>query len=103
MTLKEQIAADVQGLFFKHEDFAETHEVEGRKIDAMIDNDELEKRKAELGIAEGDILIYARTEDLPQRKAPGSFINLDGREYILSDWTDNMGVTSLTLSQNRSY
>ena len=102
MTLKKIMASDVQDLFFNLDDFAETHEVEGAEIDIVIDRDELQKKKIELGITEGDILFYARKDDLPKRKSPGAFINLDGREYILVDWVENLGVSCLTLKQNRS-
>ena len=103
-SLRELIALDNQNVFFELEDFAEVHRVEGREISIVIDNDHLEKLQAgqNLGIAESDMLIFARSEDLPPRRAPGSLINIDGREYLVDNWSDNKGVSQLTLRQNRT-
>lgn len=45
MTLKEQMAGDVADLFFMLEDFGETHKIEGKPVDIVVDNDELVKLK----------------------------------------------------------
>lgn len=104
MTLKELMAGDVTDLFFMLSDFGETHEVEGKSIDIVIDNDELLKLKTgtEIGLGEADLLIYARSEDTPDRKAPGSLINFDGRECQVVDWVENTGVSCILLKQNRT-
>lgn len=103
MTLKEQIAGDVQELFFMLEDFGETHKVEGKSIDVVIDNDALTKLKTESGyLADANLLLYARSEDLPKRRAPGNPLNLDGKECIIEDWTENKGVSAVALQQKRS-
>ncbi|MBD5469214.1 MAG: sugar ABC transporter ATP-binding protein [Lachnospiraceae bacterium] len=104
MTLKEQVAGDVADLFFMLSDFGETHEIEGEEIDIVVDNDELLKLKTgtEIGLSEADILIYARSAELPKRKAPGSHINYDGRECLVVDWIENTGVACILLKQNRT-
>ena len=55
----------------------------------VIDNDTLASMKNGniLDVAESDMLFFARTEDLPGKKAPGSAINIDGREYTVDLWT----------------
>ena len=99
MTLKEQMAGDVADLFFMLEDFGETH-----TVDIVVDNDELVKLKTGqiVGTSEADLLFYARTGDLPERKAPGSFLNYDRRECIIIDWVENAGVSCILLHQNRT-
>lgn len=84
--------------------FAETHRIEGREVVCSIDNEHLEKLKQgqNLGIAESDLLIFARTADLPRRKTPGSLVNFDGREYIVNYWSDNKGISQITMRQNRT-
>lgn len=103
-TLRDLIAADIDLVFFQLDDFAETHRIEGKEIDIVIDNDMLTKMKQGqiLGVAESDMLIFARAKDMPKRKAPGSLLNVDGREYIVDDWTENKGVAQVALRQNRS-
>lgn len=104
MTLKEMMAGDVSDLFFVLDDFGEKHEAEGEDIDVVIDNDELLKLKTgtEIGLSEADILFFARSGDLPKRKAPGSSFNFDGRECLVVDWIENTGVSCILLKQNRS-
>ena len=103
-SLKDMIESDVDLVFFQLNDFAETRRVEGKEISVVIDNDQLVKMKQgqDLGVAKADMLIYARSVDLPKRKAPGSLLNMDGREYIVDDWTENKGVTQISLRQNRT-
>ena len=101
MTLKEMMAGDVADLFFMLEDFGEEHKVEGTTIQCVPDADALQSLKTTtLGLAEATLLIYARVADLPQRKAPGSFINYDGREMLVVDWSENTGVAAIALKQN---
>lgn len=103
-SLKDLIESDVDLVFFDLDDFAETHRVEGEQIPVVIDNDQLTKMKQgqTLGVAESDMLIFARVSDLPRRKAPGSLLNVDGREYLVDDWTENKGVAQIVLRQNRT-
>ncbi len=103
-TLKELIALDVSDIFFQLDDFAEVHRIEGKEVAIVIDNDQLAKMKQGqiLGVLEADMLFFARTADMPKHKAPGSLINVDGRELIVDDWTENKGVTQVALHQNRT-
>ncbi|CDG37250.1 hypothetical protein CTHBC1_2667 [Acetivibrio thermocellus BC1] len=102
-SFKEQITADLQ-IFLNLDHFAELHTVEGQEIKVVLDDDKLVERQggAELGVAEADLLMYAKASDLPPRKAPGSAINIDGREYIVTDWREDMGLATVALRQNRS-
>jgi hypothetical protein len=103
MTLKEQMAGDVSDLFFMLDDFGEEHKVEGEAIPVVPDADTLQTLKTtDIGLAEATVLIYARVDDLPERKAPGSFINYDGREMLVVTWEENYGVAALALKQNRT-
>lgn len=103
-SLKDLIESDVDLVFFQLDDFAEAHRVEGKEISIVIDNDQLVKLKQGqvLGVAESDMLIFARVDDLPKRKAPGSLLNVDGREYLVDDWIENKGIAQISLRQNRT-
>lgn len=102
-TLKDLIASDIDLIFMQLDDFGETHRVEGKEITIVIDNDTLTEMKNGniLGVAESDLLIFARTEDLPGEKAPGSAINIDGRECNVDLWTENLGITQIALHHAR--
>ena len=102
-TLKELIASDIDLIFMQLDDFGETHRVEGEEIVIVIDNDTLATMKNGniLDVAESDMLFFAKTEDLPVKKAPGSAINIDGRECTVDLWTENLGISQVTVHHAR--
>ena len=102
-TFKDMVQAD-RGIFLNIDEFGELHKVEGNDITVVIDDNTLRERQggAEVGVAESNLLLFAYVEDLPTRRASGESINIDGREYIVDDWSENMGVAQLALRQNRT-
>lgn len=101
MGFKEMVAADRARVFLNAAEFGEVHSIEGKRIAVVIDDDELKKRQGgqELAIAESGTLFYARVEDLPVRRAPGSNLNIDGRECLVDDWREDMGVATVILRE----
>lgn len=102
-TFKEQVSADLE-VFINLDHFGEIHTIEGREVKVVLDDDKLVERQggAELGVAEADLLLFAYSANLPPKKAPGSALNIDGREYIIDDWKEDMGLATVALRQNRS-
>lgn len=105
MTLKELIKKDNNAIFMQLDDFGELHEVDGKQIVIVIDTDELEKLKlgSTLGVTEAELLFFATEEELPDEKAPDSAINIDGMEYIVDSWSNNLGIVQVTCHQNRMF
>jgi len=103
MSFKEMVERD-RAVFLNLDEFGEVHRVEGRNITVMIDDNTLRERQggAEVGVAESSLLLFARVEDLPERRGAGESINVDGREYIVDDWSEDMGIAQLALGQSRS-
>ena len=103
-SFKEQVLVDLQNTFIDIDTFGEVHNVEGKDIKVVFDDDKLVQRQggAELGVAESDLLLFALSSDLPPKKGPGSAINIDGREYVVNDWREDMGLSTVTLTQNRT-
>ena len=101
MGFKDMVAADRASVFLNAAFFGESHTIEGCSIDIVIDDDELKRRQGgqELAIAESGTLFYARAEDLPARRAPGSSLNIDGRECIVDDWREDMGIATVILRE----
>ena len=109
MSFKEQVMRDLDNVFLNLDEFAEMHRVEGKTIPVVIDKDSFVKMGGQgskqgqiLGIVEADILLMAKVSDLPPEKAPGGFLNLDGREHIITAWGVNMGFAEIALKQNRT-
>ena len=102
MSFKDMVAADIAATFLSERYFGEIYRVEGRDIRIVIDNDELKERQGgqDLAVAESATLFHASVSDLPPRKAPGSNLNINGRECIIDDWKEAMGVATIALREN---
>ena len=100
-SFKEMVANDVRSTFLNLEEFGEEHKVEGKTITAVIDENALKERQGgqELSVAESSLLLYATVEDLPARRPAGEGLNVDGREYIVNDWSEDMGIATVALGQ----
>lgn len=101
MGFKDMVEADRASVFMDAEFFGVMAEVEGVNITIVLDNDELKARQGgqDLAVAESATLFYARTEDLPPRRAPGTSLNVNGRECIIDDWQENMGMSTIVLRE----
>lgn len=100
MSFKEHMQADLE-IFFQ--ELAELHEVNGRMLDVIIDNDRLMQRsKKEFdGISVGELLFYAKAADYGERPDPGAPIIFDGKQMIVFDCRVDAGVYEIILQQNR--
>lgn len=98
---KDSVERDRLNVFLDPDFFGSTIRVEGREITAVIDNDELKQRQGgqDLAVAESGTLFYARTDDLPPRRSPGSNLNINGRECIIDDWQEDIGVATIVLRE----
>lgn len=99
---KEMVAADRLAVFLDVDTFGEIYRIEGKSIPIVIDNDELLERQGgqDLAVAESATLFYARGEDLPKRRAAGESLNVNGRECLVDDWKEEMGISIVVLRQN---
>lgn len=92
---------DLDNVFLNLDDFAETHLVEGKEIQCVLDDEALKTRQgsAEIGIDESTLLLFAKVEDLPKRKK-GGLLKIDHKIYIIDDWKVNFGMAEVALHQN---
>lgn len=99
---KDGVAADILGVFLNLDEFGEIYTIEGREIPVVVDNDELKERQGgqDLAVAESATLFYAKTADLPPRRPAGESLNVNGRECLIDDWQEDMGVSTVVLRQN---
>lgn len=102
MGFKDMVANDLSSVFLDIQTFGEIYRVEGKSIPIVLDSDELKERQGgqDLAVAESATLFYARTADLPPRKAPGSNLNINGRECIIDSWSEDMGISTVVLREN---
>ena len=99
---KQMVNQDIKAVFVDLDFFGETHQVEGKDIVIIIDNDALKEKQGgqDLAVAESRTLFYAKAEDLPRRRPAGQSLNVDGRECIIDDWTEDMGLATIALREN---
>lgn len=99
---KDSVAADNSRTFLDVDFFGEMYRIEGKMIPIVIDNDELKERQGgqDLAVAESATLFYARSADLPRRKAAGSSLNINGRECIVDAWSEDMGLATVVLHES---
>ena len=99
---KAMVDEDRLSVFLDTDFFGELYRIEGKEVPIVLDNDELKERQAgqDLAIAESATLFYARVEDLPTRRAPGENLNVNGRECLVDDWQQDMGIATVTLREN---
>ena len=103
MNLKDLINKDIDRVFLRLDGLAEEHEIEGKYITIVPDLDRLSELKSggALGVVKADYLFFANTADLPEEKGPGETINIDGKEYIVDDWSINYGMAQIACHQER--
>lgn len=97
---KELLAKD-RDIFLNLDEFGEEHTVESRRLTAVIDEAILvdAKKAEELGMAQGDIVLFGKCEDLPDRRPTGESLNVNGREYIVAAWREDYGMARIYLCQ----
>ena len=100
MSLRDQFTEDLD-IFFNQCEMAAEHDLQGRRLLLVTDNDQLQKNalQAPGGLYDGDFLVFVKTSDLAGLQvAPGRTASLDGRPYLVSAVVDEDGVTQITFS-----
>lgn len=106
---KEQLARDIGHTFFNAAEFAEEHDIDGRKLCCMLDDNELTERKTVAkagqhldGLFLADKLLYVSAEEYGAAPKVGRVMTLDGRGYRVVDVADEYDMYSILLEANRS-
>lgn len=110
LTFKDVAKADIGNVFFNNNEFSDDHTVDGKKMQVIIDNNELIEREQAVvvdqrtdGIYRLHLLIYVPSTQYGPKPRPGKQLNLDGKRiYTITDCIDEDGIYSMTLEANRS-
>lgn len=99
---KEMLNAD-RDVFLNLGEFGEEHSVEGKKIPAVLDEAVLVDSKAaeDLGLTQGDLVLFAKCEDLPEQRDAGESLRVDGKGFLIASWRVDYGMAKVYLVQNR--
>lgn len=108
-SFKEQIAADISGVFLNEQEFADKHTIDGKEMTVVVDENELlERDKAKIGTyQQGGLyksrrLIYVSCEEFGPRPPIGKQLIFDGRPFRVADCTEETGMLAITLEAVRS-
>lgn len=98
-SFKDMMAAD-RGIFLNLDEFGDDHEIEGRTITALLDEETFDESKKgeDIGLASFDSVLFARVEDLPSQRPSGESLNVDGRECTIVSWRSDAGMATIYLS-----
>lgn len=98
MALKDQIQSDTD-IFFNPDEFGELHDIDGRQLLIVVDNDRLSKRTQREydEIYVGDLLYFVKATDYGSRPKPNSVQLFDKRPYEIFDIRENMGMYEIIL------
>lgn len=107
-SFKDCVAADIHGVFLNRQEFADKHTIDGREMEAVVDDDALlERDKARGGVHTDGLyrvrrLLYVAKADYGGRPMSGKNLNLDGREYRVVQADDAAGVLSIEIEAIRT-
>lgn len=103
MSFKDIVRDDINRVFLNQDDFAEEHVLDGVKVVCVITQEAdlgTIKNGRILGNIEADCVVRGKAEDLLYDSQ--SYINVDGREYLVAKVETAMGVTELYLQETHT-
>lgn len=107
MSFKELLRQDVKTVFLNPVEFGEEHTVNGKRMQIIIDDNELTEREKRMksnmdGIYKKQTLIYVSALDYGPLPGIGKPVKIDGVTFIVTDSINEGGVYSLHLEANKS-
>lgn len=101
MGFKEQVEADRHAVFVNLAEFGDVHRIDRKEVRAVTDRRERSGRDLEMGLSGDGMRIFARSEDMPPRRAPGMLISVDGITYVVESWTEEMGIAEVSVIRSQ--
>lgn len=102
MTFREQVVADLSGVFINLDEFAETHTLDNTELLAVVSRDSSAKRSTlssrNYSGLHGDFAtVNFRAADFARRPKQGENIKLDGKLYKVDSCSVAMGMVTLKI------
>ncbi len=99
---KEMVQEDIKNIFLDFDMFGKMHNLNGKKVLVIVDEFELVEREKrirddEMGLHNRQLLFYVSAEDFGKLPSPGRVLSFDGRQYMITDATDEEGIYSISL------
>ena len=108
MGFKDIICSDIKNVFLNADEFAYTHTINGKDINAVIDDDIFEgeanvsfhgqAQEKAAGLYSGGIAAYVSADDMGKPK-PGSFMIIDDKRYIVKSVSEQDGMYKINIEK----
>lgn len=101
MSFKDVIKQDITNVFLNFEEFATKHNINGKAILAVVDDDLTTERSITdvNNIYYGSKLMYVSAEEIGFKPTIGGNIRLDGMLYQIKSVTDSMGMYEVVMEK----
>lgn len=106
-SFKELIQKDNKTVFISPEEFGEPHDLNGKTVYIVIDNNEIIEREKKYkdsnddGVHAKQLLFYVAREDFGALPSIGRMLMVDGERYAVTDAINESGIYSITLEATR--
>lgn len=106
MNFKKIITQDAENIFLDPEEFGEPHEIDGEVFNIIIDGNEMLEREnrymvLDEGIHRQRLMFYVLASAFGQLPKIEALICIDNRNYRVVDATEEAGIYSITVEENR--
>lgn len=107
MSFKDVLQKDIKQVFLNFEEYGEIHTISGQEVLIIIDENELTEREKRIRRNEGELhrkqlLFYIAAEDFGMLPDPGKILNLDGKQYKITEAENEDGIYSISLEAVKS-
>ena len=99
MSLKDDLYNDIDVIFLDFDEFAQMHNIDGQNILVVVDNDKLAQRGDYSGLTLGQIMYFAKVNDLKNKPKIQMKQVFDSRSMYIAECIENFGMYQITLSQ----
>lgn len=102
MGFKDYLTADT-AVFFNTDEFAETYDIDGNEIPAILDYDTLKNQSGTLdGVYRKEVVLYVLESDLGYRPVVGNHMKINGDLHLVNKCVVNAGLLEITLEANEA-
>lgn len=111
LTFKDCAAADITDVFFCEDEHAEMHNIDGKDMLVIFQEDKLKEHSAhweagakqnfDTGLYTAHAILYIRVEDYGRKPKIGKPLAIDKRQYFIKTWGEESGVYRITLERTR--
>lgn len=113
MTFQEMLQTDLDGVFFNADEFASEHQIDGKTLTVILQEESYSGAKTRYGKSGGNInpkesainrnalLLRIRESDVQRKFTAGAMVDVDGKKMFIADVKHLGGVYTLTIEQHR--